>query len=70
MDKYTHGTLKIVLGTNSKSSMIQRFGNCGQKVISKPILIDFAWPFTLLRTSTIEPITCGLDFDLTPVTDI
>ena len=43
MDVYTYGNLKIVLRTNSKSSTVQRFGNCGQNVISKPIMVDFAW---------------------------
>ena len=44
MDEYTHGNLKIALRTNSKLSAVQRFGNCGQNVISKPIVVDFAWP--------------------------
>ena len=44
MDEYTHGNLKIALRTNSKSSAVQRFGESGQKVISKPILVDLIWP--------------------------
>ena len=44
MDEYTHSNLKIALRTNSKSSTEQRFGNCGQNVISQPILVDLHGP--------------------------
>ena len=44
MDEYTHGNLMIALRTNSKSSAVQRFGESGQNVISKPIWLILHGP--------------------------